>query len=354
MINDSSVTKDHMPSIVQVARLAGVSVATASRVLSNADYPVSAPMRLKVLDAAATLHYVPNPLARSLKGQPSHIMAVLVANSADPYFAEVTSGIIEEADKHGYLVMTCNTERLVEKELHYLRLVRDYRADCILYAGSGSNDPSELELERPLVQQLRRRGAAIVTLTQHLLPVPSLQPDNFNGARLMTHHLIGLGHRRIAFVGGPQELLVSTVRAQGYLTGLAEAGIEIDPAWFTRGNFTMDGGALAIQTLLQLPVSRRPTAIFAINDEMAFGILRTLRDAQIPVPGAISVCGFDNLPMAELVSPSLTSVQIPLRELGRRGARLALANLNGDTSVEPQLIPLEVIARASTAPPLVP
>lgn len=348
---DHSASADQAPSIIQVARRAGVSLATASRVMSNADYPVSANMRQRVQQAATELHYIPNPLARSLKGQRSQMLALLMGNSADPYFAGIARGVIEEAEAQGYLVIMCHTDRDIEKEAHYLRVLRDYHAAGVLFAGSGDNDPASLARQTSIIQQLQQRGTALVTLTQHLLPVPSIQPDNFNGARQMAHHLIALGHRRIAFVGGPSNLIVSNIRLQGYMSALAEAGITIDPAWLSSGNFTIESGAQAVQSLLQLPAGRRPTAIFAINDEMAFGILHTLRTANIAVPATISVCGFDDLPMAPLVAPALTTVHVPLRTLGHEAVKLALTILHEKSQPEARVLPLSLVIRDSTAPP---
>jgi LacI family transcriptional regulator len=341
---------DPLPSIVEVARRAGVSLATASRVLSNANYTVSAPLRQRVLSAAAELHYVPNPLARSLKGQRNRMLAVMVGNNADPYFAEIARGIEEVVGERGYLTIVCNSDRNPTREMNYLRLLETYRIDGVLFVGSGSNNPVDVDPLQSQIQKMQARGAVVVTLTQHPLSVPTIQPDNFTGTRLMTEYLLKLGHRRIAFIGGPPDLLSVITRQQGYLAAFASNGIDIDPTLLLSSDFTLTGGEIAARTLLALPAEQRPTAIFAGNDEMAYGVYSALRQAAIPIPSAISICGFDDLPMSALIAPALTTVHIPLRELGREGAKLTLALLQGEPSPDPRILPLKVIARDSTGP----
>jgi LacI family transcriptional regulator len=345
----SAEPKEQPPSIIEVAQRAGVSLATASRVLGQAKYPVSEPTRQRVLQAAAELNYVPNSLARSLKAQRSHLLAVIVGNNDDPYYAAIVRGVEEVANEQGYLAIVCNSDRNLAKEMHYLRILQDYRADGILFAGSGINDAAYATDVEPLVRQMIRRGAEVVTLTQHLLQVPSVQPDNFGGARQMTARLIALGHRRIAFIGGPTNLIVANVRLQGYMSALIEAGVAIDSNLILSSDFSQLGGEQATRALLQLRPEQRPTAIFAANDEAAYGVISALREASVRIPDEIAVCGFDDLPMSRLVGPSLTTVHIPLQELGRIGARRILALLNHEEVSPLEILPAQVIERDSTA-----
>lgn len=341
---------EQSPSIIDVAQLAGVSVATASRVMSRSSYPVSEATRQKVLSAALELNYVPNSLARSLRVQRSSLIAVLVGDNTDPYFAEIARGVEETANEHGYLTIICNAERDPHKELHYLRSLQDYRIDGVIFAGGGLNIPEHIEQLEEIAQQMRKRGAEIITLSQHTLQVPSIQADNFGGARQMTNRLIKLGHKRIAFVAGPGDLLVANVRLQGYMTALVEAGYTVDPTLILQGNFTHESGELAVLRLAYLDPAQRPTAIFAANDETAFGVLRGLARQGWRVPANFSVCGFGDLPMAELMVPPLTTVHIPLRELGRSGARQLLALLNHEPVSPLEVLPTTLVERETTAP----
>lgn len=342
---------EQSPSIVDVAQRAGVSVATASRVMSNSSYPVSERSRQKVLSAAAELNYTPNSLARGLRMQRSRLIAVMVGDNTDPYFAEITRGVEEVARERGYLTIMCNAERDPERELAYVRSLQDYRIDGIIFAGGGLNIPGHTEQLELLAQQMRKRGGEIVTLSQHTLHVPSLQADNFEGARSMTARLLELGHRRIAFVAGPADLLVANARLQGYMSALVEAGLAVNPLWLVPGNFTRQGGEQAALRIAHLPPDQQPTAIFAANDETAFGVLQTLARLGRRVPADFSVCGFGDLPVAQLLKPALTSVHIPLRQLGRAGARRLLALLDNQEVPALEILPTTIVERESTATP---
>lgn len=343
---------EQAPSIIDVAQRAGVSVATASRVMSRSSYPVSDATRRRVLSAAAELNYTPNSLARSLRIQRSSLIAVLVGDNTDPYFAEIARGVEEIANEHGYLTIICNAERDPKKELHYLRSLQDYRIDGVIFAGGGLNVPGHIEQLDEIVQQMQKRGAEVVTLSQHTLHVPSIQADNFGGSKQMTARLIELGHRRIAFVAGPADLLVANARLQGYMTALVEAGYDVDPMLILPGNFTRQNGEQAVYRIAHLKPEQRPTAIFAANDETAFGVLQGISRQGWHVPTDFSVCGFGDLPVAELVVPALTSVHIPLRRLGRMGAMHLLALLNNDQVPFLEVLPTTIVERETTAPPL--
>lgn len=338
-----------LPSIVDVAKKAGVSVATASRVMSNSTYPVSEVARQKVLIAAQELQYVPNLLARSLKVQRSKLIAVLVGNNADPYFAQVTRGIEEVANANGYLTIVCNTERDPVKELMYLRTLQDYRADGIIFTSSNFELSSTTESIAAIVQNIQLRGAAIVSLSPHNMRVPSIQSDNVGGAYAVTSYLISLGHRRIAFIAGPEGLMVAEQRKQGYQQALAEAGIELQPNILFPGNFTQAQGEAAAYLIDRLPATEQPSAVFAINDETAFGLMYGLRQQGWRIPEGISICGFGDIPMARMVTPSLTTARLDIRELGQDGARKILALLNHEeqeTMVE--IRPITIVERGST------
>ena len=336
-------------SIAEVAKRAGVSVASASRVLSSSTYPVSAETREKVLKAAGELSYTPNSLARSLRAQRSNLIAVLVGDNADPYFAEIMRGVEDVANESGYLTIVCNSDRTPTKELHYLHVLQDYRIDGVIFAGSALNESGYSEQLEQAVQVMMDRGAAAVTLSQHTLHVPSVQADNFGGAREMTARLIASGHRRIAFVTGPANVMVANVRLQGYMAALAEARLPIDPTLLLPGNFDRPSGEHAVRSLAHMAVELRPTAIFAANDETAFGVLSGLRQLGWHVPEEISVCGFGDVPMAKVVAPALTTVHIDLRKLGRAGARKLFAQLHHEQVPYLEVLPTTIIKRDTTA-----
>lgn len=338
-------------SIVDVAERAGVSLATASRVMSNSSYPVNAVTRQKVLAAAAELGYTPNSLARSLRSQRSKLIAVLVGDNVDPYFAEITRGVEEVANEQGYLTIICNTDRNPTKELHYLRTLRDYRADGIIFAGSGLNNPEHTEQVEKIITEMQGRGAAVVALSHQTLHIPSIQIDNFGGGHAITTMLLEMGHRRVALVAGPAGLTVANIRMQGYMAALVEKGIAIDPNLILIGNFDQASGERAAQSIAQMEPAQRPTAIFAANDEMAFGVMLALQQQRLHVPRDISVCGFGDIPVARLLTPALTTVHVPLRRLGRSGAERLLAILRREETPSSEVLPITIVKRASTTSP---
>jgi LacI family transcriptional regulator len=340
-----------MTSIVQVAELAGVSIATASRVISKSNYPVNIKTRERVLAAAAELNYTPNALARGMKTQHSNMLGIIVGDNTDPYYAEIVRGVEDVANENGYLTIVCNTDRQPDKELKYLRTLRDFRPSGIIFAGGGLSEPGYPEKLAEKVRELTGRGTAVITLAQHTLRVPSYQPDNFDGARQMVNILTGLGHRRIAFVTGPSNLIVANIRLQGYMAGLIEAGLSLNPNLLLPGDFSLASGEQAVRGLAYLPPHERPTAIFAANDETAFGVMMGLRQLGWQVPQDVSVCGFGDLPVAQAVNPTLTTVHIDLRELGRNGTLKALALLKNEAVANLEIAPVSIIERESTAPP---
>jgi LacI family transcriptional regulator len=338
-----------MASITEVARLAGVSAATASRVVSSSDYPVSAATRERVLQAARTLDYVPNALARGLLKSRVPVVAVIVHDITDPYFAEVVRGVEDGASTAGFLVITCSSERDAERERSYVRLLRSIRAAAVVFAGSGLDDPGLTEEFDRHVTAMRADGAAIVHLSPHALGEPEVSVDNAAGIAGMVAALAGLGHRRIAFLAGPRSLFVARERLAGYRRGLEAAGIAFDERLVVRTTFDREGGALGVDTLTQGEVPF--TAICCANDLLALGALRRLAELGIDVPGAVSVAGFDDISTAALTAPSLSTVRLPLRELGRRGFEHAERLLAGDAP-ERIILPTEVILRESTAAPV--
>jgi DNA-binding LacI/PurR family transcriptional regulator len=198
---------------------------------------------------------------------------------------------------------------------------------------------------------MMERGTAVITLSHHTLQVSSLQADNFGGAYRMTARLIELGHRRIAFVTGPSSLVVVNVRLQGYMVAMLEAGLPIDQDLLLPGNFDLASGERVAAMVVRMPLERRPTAIFAANDEMAFGVMRELVRHGIRIPEDIAVCGFGDIPMAQVVVPSLTSIQIPLRRMGRDGARKLLALLRQEPVEMFEVVPTSIVERDSTGRP---
>lgn len=336
-----------MASITEVARLAGVSIATASRVVSDSDYPVSAATRAKVLDAAQSLDYVPNALARGLLKSYLPVVGVIVHDSTDPYFAEIVRGVEDAAEPSGFLVVTCSSERDGAREASYVRLLRSIRAAAVVFAGSGLDDrEANAEIGRHLAA-MRAEGAAVVHLSPHAGGEPEVGVDNEAGVAEVVAALAGMGHRRIAYAAGPPTLFVARDRLAGYRRGLAAAGMAPDERLVVHSPFDQTGGAAVVDSLLEDGVEF--TAIACANDLLALGVLARLAERGVPVPGRVSVTGFDDISIAALTSPALTTVRLPLRELGRRGFHLADRLLAGEAPAA-EVLGTEVILRSSTGP----
>jgi LacI family transcriptional regulator len=334
-----------MASITEVARRAGVSAATASRVVSAADYPVRAATRARVLEAARELDYVPNALARGLLKSRVPVVAVIVHDITDPYFSEVVRGVEDAASAAGYLVITCSSERDAQREASYVRLLRSMRAAAVVFAGSGLDDPaSNVEIRRHL-EAMRADGAAVVHLSPHAGGEPDVGVDNAAGIAAMVAALVGLGHRRIAFLAGPSALFVARERLAGYRQGLESAGVPFDERLVVRTGFDAAAGALGVDVLRATGVPF--TAIACANDLLALGALQRLAMLRIDVPGEVSVAGFDDISTAALTAPSLSTVRLPLREMGRLGFEVADRYLAGG-DVAPRRLPTAVVLRAST------
>jgi LacI family transcriptional regulator len=335
-------------SITEVARLAGVSIATVSRVVSAADYAVSPATRERVLDAARALDYVPNALARGLHTSRVPVIGVIVHDITDPYFSEVVRGVEDGATDGGYLVITCSSERDARRESSYVRLLRSMRAAAVVFAGSGLDDPVLNEELPRHVRAMRAYGAAVVHLSPHELGRPEVGVDNAAGIASMVEALTALGHRRIAFLAGPRSLYVARARLDGYRRGLATAGLVVDERLVLDTTFDQDGGADGVDRLLdgEAPFS----AVCCANDLVALGALRRLAERGIDVPGEVSVAGFDDIGLAAMAAPGLSTVRLPLRELGRRGFEHAAQVLAGGRP-RPELLPTTMILRGSTAAP---
>jgi LacI family transcriptional regulator len=325
-----------MASLADISRRAGVSIATASRVLNGSAHPVSAATRGRVVQAADELGYRPSELARALVKRTSRIIGVIVGDIVDPYFAEIARGVEDVAARRGHLTMVCNSDRRPAAELAHLAVLRDYHAAGVVFAGSGYEEDSR-ELAAA-VEELQGRGAAVVALAARDLECPHVLVDNRAAARDATEHLLALGHRRIAFVEGPAGLHTSAHRLEGFESAMAAAGAD---AVRLPGGFEYEAGDRAAAELLA--AGDLPDAVLAVNDEVAIGLLTGLRRGGVAVPADVSVAGIDDTRPARLVD--LTSVSLPLHELGEMAARAILEGEGGDA-----VLPHRLVARGTTAP----
>jgi DNA-binding LacI/PurR family transcriptional regulator len=324
-----------------VAALAGVSQPTVSLVLSgNPRARVASDTRARVLDAARQLGYQPNLLARGLVSRRSYAIGVIVPDLDNPFFTEVVSGAERVAAQEGYAVLLCDA-RGADLERHLHTLTARQVDGIILDAGAAA----KLDKSDRLV------GQNIVLVDELSGRWPGVATDAPAAGRLAAEHLLALGHRRLAFVGPATESYGFRMRERGFVAALRERGVSLGSERLRRAPASVAGGMAAMRELLALPET--PTAVFCANDLVAIGALKVCLNAGVRVPEQLSIVGCDDIEMARVVTPELTTVMVPARGLGARAARLLLERLSGSpqrtrrTGAKP--LPVELVVRGTTA-----
>jgi LacI family transcriptional regulator len=330
-----------------VAARAGVSLATASRVLSGTRAGVSVRSREAVATAARELEYVPNAHAQALARAGAVHVGVILHDVSDPYFSEIVRGVQCASVEAQRMVTVCNSFRDPERELACITLLRSQRVGALILAGSGLDDPSYLTRLGAQIRAFEQSGGHAVFVGRHNIAGDAVLPDNVGGARALAHALTDLGHRHFAVIGGPAVLTVTRDRLDGLQAGLADRGIRLDDADVVAGDFSRAGGAAGIAALQAR--GSRATCIVALNDAMAIGALSALRDRRIRVPDDVSLTGFGDIPITLDVMPTLSTVHLPLTAMGQRAVRLALEPPSGQARVE--RVAAQVMLRESTGAP---
>ena len=324
----------------EVARLAGVSYATASRVMNGSDRTVRPANADRVRAAAAEVGYRPDLSAQAIARGSTRTAALVVGAVDDPYFLLIAAGATEAAEAAGLILTMAVADRSPELEVRIVRTLRGQRPHAIVIAGSrldGSGAGSELSAE---LAAYRRAGGRVALISQAGLPFATLAVDNHGGARRLALALTGLGYRRFALLHGGDRIHTSAERRRGLTDGLREAGLE--PVLAPAADFSRDGGREGARRILA--TAEPVEVIVAVTDAMAIGVMSALRDAGVAPGRDVAVAGFDNIDAASDVTPALTTVRVPLRDAGRRAVELALSG-DHDTVVP---VPVEVVLRAST------
>jgi len=307
-----------MATIKQVALVAGVSFTTVSHVLNNTR-PVSPDARARVLAAVEQLHYVPSALARSLRSRTTGTIGLIIPNNTNPYFSEVARGIEDSCYAAGYSVILCNSDDDPAKQRDYLNVLLTKRCDGLIVAALDSR-------ENELISKMKV-PAVLIDRAPRDVAIDVVGVDNRAGGELAAQHLLGLGRRRVACIGGPEDIAISRERLEGVALGLEAGGLSLDPALTAFADFTSGGGYAAARRLLALPGGERPDALFCCNDLMAIGALRAAAELGLSVPEQLAVVGFDDIDLARFVHPPLTSVAQNTRNLGRITAQCLLARI---------------------------
>lgn len=305
-----------------IAKAAGVSQSTVSRVLNDSptSVPIAAETRERVREVAANLGYSPNPLARGLRGARTMLLGVIVREIMDPFFSVAIDAISAEALARGYNVVLGSAHSKADEAIALKTVLETRHCDAILLLGDMRDEPKFLE-------DLRASQTRMIALWHgtELEGVPTVNVDNRAGVVAALDHLTGLGHERIAFIGG-RPLGDIRERHTAYVDYLGSAGIEVTDDYIQNVSNDPSGGDQALRAFMDL--EDRPTAVICSTDHMASGVLHAAFDLGLGVPNDLSVVGFDDIPIAGFTVPPLTTVRMPVAEMSAVAARLAMDELD--------------------------
>lgn len=322
-------------TIRDVARRAGVSIKTVSRVLNNSPL-VSEETRTRVMSAIDALDFHPNAAARALVLRKSKTIGLVIADITNPFFPEVVRGVEDVANQHNYNVILCNTDENPEKERCYINLLREKQGDGIILAGSRVG-PEE-------IIALGKKGVHVVVINRDIRHprVGVVAVANEERGYEAVSHLVKIGHTRIAYISGSPVSSSNAERLEGYKRALHDNGIPPDGSLVVQADPTREGGSEAMSILLGC--SPRPTAVFAYNDLQAIGAIDAIKEKGLSVPFDIAVVGFDDIQLASFTTPPLTTFRMPKYEMGQRAAEMLIGMINSRVVresrvvVDPQLI----------------
>jgi LacI family transcriptional regulator len=330
-------------TIKDVAREAGVSVATVSRVWNEAAF-VSPDTRQRVAEVAARLGYSPHGAARSLITRTTHAIGVLLPDLYGEFFSEIIRGIDHTAQDSGYHILVSSSHDSKDEIDAALRSMRG-RVDGMVIMSP------DLEAQQTLHSLQGSFPVVLLNGGAESKAFDTITIDNHEGATAMVRHLVARGHKRIAMIGGPQRNYDAAERLRGYESALSESAIARDASLVVQGDFSELSGHRAVQRLLAL--DPRPTAIFAANDSMAIGALSALREHGLRVPEDMAVAGFDDIPLARYMNPPLSTVHVDISLLGERAAALLLSTLQqGPRARQQQQLSTTLVIRASCGGPV--
>lgn len=327
-----------MATIKDVAKAAGVSTATVSRILSTPGWGKE-DTRQRVMEAVEQLQYQPNALARQLRTQETKTIVAIVPTLDNSFYHEVIYGIESEAEAHGYQVFIADLHGQPSFEGYYLSALQQRKVDGIISLSANA--------ARRITQQVPD-GCPMVLAIQSTAdsPLPSVSVDNTAASAVMMKHLIRMGHRRIAHITDNSDIVVYQDRERGYISSLEENGIPLDPGLIQRGNPTLQGGFDLMNALLD--TNKDITAVFAAGDAMAMGAISALRKRNLRVPEDIAVVGFDDIATSSFFIPALTTIRQPQRMIGQCAFRKLLAVIRKEpVPLTAELLPFELVIRES-------
>ncbi|MBN2619372.1 MAG: LacI family DNA-binding transcriptional regulator [Spirochaetales bacterium] len=317
-------------NITDIAKLAGVSKATVSRVLNNSK-PVSDEIRSRVLEVVKETNFKPSQLARSLSSKQTKLIGVIVPDISNPVFSQIINGIEVEAYKKGYNVLLCNSNNKEDTELNYLEVLLNKEIDGLIYNGFKITDNLKLKLKEFHVP------VVMTGIGEEQSNFPVIKIDNFKAANDAVSFLIQKGHKKIGMIHGPvNDPLSGKLRLEGYYQALKDNNLEVEKNFIQEGNYKISSGYKSMTNILSLV--EKPTAIFCANDEMAIGAIKCIIDHGYKVPNDYSIIGFDNIELSEIYSPSLTTISQSFYNEGESAMRVIISMLNKDKHIPKEIV----------------
>lgn len=317
------------PTIRDVARQAGYSIATVSLVLNNKKVSIPQDTRDKIWAAAQALEYRPNQLAVGMVTKRTRVLGLIIPDNSNMFFADLSKAIEVAARRAGYGVLYGNTSNDPKRDLAYMQMFTDRQVDAIIFARSAPLLKGDGETGLKFIQN---SAIPFVTVDRQLpgSDTPAVLLDHFKGGYMATRHLLDLGHTRIGCYTGPRDLVSSSERLEGYRAALDDAGIPYDPSLLFEGDYQLGREREAFRHLLNHKVS----AVFAFNDVMASGLYREAREAGLSIPEDLSVVGFDNIPFCDILQPPLTTVSQPIDQMGACVVDVLVQLLEGEDTAD--------------------
>jgi LacI family transcriptional regulator len=337
---------DGPATLAEVARLAGVSASTASRVLNGGNRTPREELRERVMAAAERLRYSPNAAAQATARGQTNVVGLIVHDISDPYFSSIASGVMRAADEFGAVTTIADTRHDPEREARLIAALHQQRARAIIIAGSRSSRPGTEQAAGRAIGTFTAAGGRIALISQKQHDCDTVVIENRAGARALADALVKLGYRRFAALAGPAELRTSADRLHGFRDGLSRHGITLPEGSVVTSDFTRDGGHDGARRLLDS--GQLPECVFAVNDVMAVGAMAAFRENGLSLPGDLAVAGFDDIQMLRDIVPALTTVRIPLEDLGRQALQMALEEPGGRPASRTRRVACQVILREST------
>jgi DNA-binding LacI/PurR family transcriptional regulator len=331
------------PTIYDVAKKAGVSIATVSNVV-NGTGKIGDKTKLKVLEIMKEINYRPSVVASALMGKSTYTIGLLIPDISNPFFAEIARSVEDRGHELGFNLVICSTDNNPKKEAQYLSLLKQKSVDGIILGTGLRNDITLKELQEENVP------IAVIARETTSITANSVLVDDYSGGYQATSHLIELGHERIAVIAEDLNVMSSRERVRGYKQALEEKGLNVDEKYILVSDFTVEDGKKITHQLLDS--DNPPTAVFACNDMLAIGVIQAARDKGYNIPEKLSVVGFDNTILATVTDPPLTTVAQPILEMGHQVVDLLIQEIKEKKKVKKRImLSPDLIVRKTTSVP---